>query len=108
MLELVGQKHKRNNMPRTIQTGIRFFQGVATPTNANLGDEWYNTETGKTFKFMTIYNVTQWYELPSFSSVTLTTWTDSTKPTNPSNNTIGYNINSNRLEFYGPGGWFAI
>ena len=95
-------------MPKTVQTGIRFFQGTTAPNNFNMGDEWYNTETGKIYKFMSINGTAQWYELPTFSSVSATSWTTATRPTNPSTNTLGYNRDINKLEFYRPGGWFAI
>jgi len=107
MLELVGQKHKLK-MPTREIAGIRFIQSTTAPTDASLGDEWYNTESGKTFKLMFFNNATQWVEFPSFSGIALTSWTTNTRPTNPSNNVIGYNTELLRVEIFTGGSWSAI
>jgi hypothetical protein len=90
------------------KVGISYIQSNTTPPSAILGDEWYNTSNGKTYKYMFYNNLVQWLELPSFASTTLSYWSTLTRPNNPNNGNFGYNTDLNQLEFYSPGGWVAI
>ena len=42
---------------------IQFYWGETPPVNANVGDEWFNVSTGKTYKYITDGNSEQWVNI---------------------------------------------
>lgn len=43
--------------------GIQFYWGENQPQDINIGDEWFNTATGKTYKYLSDGNSDQWVSI---------------------------------------------
>lgn len=45
------------------RTPVQFYWGDKQPTQVNIGDEWFNFSTGKTYKYLSDGNSEQWVNI---------------------------------------------
>jgi len=82
------------------QPGIVCIQSPTAPPNVKLGDEWYNTLTDRTYKWIFVNGAAQWIELLTSITFVLPNWTTTTRPNNPTVGQIGFNTTRNEVETY--------
>lgn len=45
------------------QNAVQFYWGETVPLDVNVGDEWFNTSTGKIYKYITDGDSEQWVNI---------------------------------------------